>query len=248
MKPILLKMSAFGPYANTVTVDFEKLGERGIYLITGDTGAGKTTVFDAITYALYGETSGASRSAASLRSQYASPETKTEVELIFTYANKTYTVTRSPAYERKKARGEGTTTVAQSALLLYPDNRTVTRYNEVTREIEAIIGIDYKQFVRIAMIAQGEFTKLLLAGTEERRKIFQKIFHTEKYSLLSECLQSDAKAYENALREKENELYYEISRIVCEGDSLFYPRVLEAKERRLPIPEVISLLEELLAH
>lgn len=246
MRPITLTMQAFGPYADTVTVDFTKFGEGGLYLITGDTGAGKTTVFDAITYALYGETSGSNRTAASLRSQYAPPERKTEVTLTFSYHGKTYRVTRSPEQERKKTRGEGTTLEAQSAELQLPD-RIVTKYKEVTREIEKIIGIDYQQFVKIAMIAQGEFTKLLFAKTEDRRAIFQKLFRTENYSRLSERLKSDSAELEDKLKQKNELLRRDIDSIVCDGTSLLYPRVLLARSREMPTGEIPSLLRELIA-
>ena len=109
MRPVTLTMSAFGPYAGEVTVHFDALGTSGLYLITGDTGAGKTTIFDAITFALFGEPSGDNRDAGMLRSQYAKPETPTEVELVFDYAGKRYTLRRNPQYTRRKARGEGFT-------------------------------------------------------------------------------------------------------------------------------------------
>ena len=110
MRPIKLTVSAFGPYAGKTVLDLDKLGENGLYLITGDTGAGKTTIFDAITYALYGEASGDNREASMFRSKYADANTPTEVELVFTYAGKTYTAKRNPEYERPKSRGEGYTT------------------------------------------------------------------------------------------------------------------------------------------
>ena len=126
MRPVKLTMSAFGPYAATTVIDFEKLGENGLYLITGDTGAGKTTIFDAITYALFGEASGSNRDPSMMRSKYASPDTVTEAELIFTYGGEQYTVKRNPEYERPKSRGTGTTTQPAGAELKYPDGRGTT--------------------------------------------------------------------------------------------------------------------------
>ena len=165
MRPLKLVVSAFGPYADRTELDFEKLGENGLYLITGDTGAGKTTIFDAITYALYGEGSGANRDSSMFRSKYALPETPTEVELTFRCRDKEYKVVRSPEYERPKARGEGTTKKSAEATLYCPNGDIVSKTNVVTSAIRDIIGIDRNQFLQIAMIAQGEFLKLLVAPT-----------------------------------------------------------------------------------
>ena len=131
MRPLKLTMAAFGPYAGTQELDFSKLGTAGLYLITGDTGAGKTTIFDAITFALFGEASGGNRSADMLRSKYAKPEAPTFVELLFSYGDKEYTVYRSPEYTRAKTRGEGTTKQSPEARLTYPDGRVITKNREV---------------------------------------------------------------------------------------------------------------------
>ena len=170
MRPIKLTMSAFGPYASKTTLDLDKLGTSGLYLITGDTGAGKTTIFDAITFALYGEASGDNRESTMFRSKYANAETPTEVELAFQYAGKEYYIKRNPEYERPKTRGEGFTTEKANAELHYPDGRVVTKLREVDRAVEEIMGIDRNQFTQIAMIAQGDFLKLLLASTDDRKK------------------------------------------------------------------------------
>ncbi|MFR3351766.1 MAG: AAA family ATPase [Oscillospiraceae bacterium] len=157
MRPLNLTMSAFGPYAGQTTVDFSALGTTGLYLITGDTGAGKTTIFDAITYALYGEASGESRESSMLRSKYAAAETPTFVELTFTNGGKTYTVRRNPEYTRPKTRGTGTTVQKADAELTMPDGRVITKARDVTAAVTDIVGVDREQFARIAMIAQGEF-------------------------------------------------------------------------------------------
>lgn len=128
MRPIRLKMAAFGPYAGVETIEMERLGTDGIYLITGDTGAGKTTIFDAITFALFGCASGAERTGSMMRSNYALPETPTEVELEFLYQGKKYRVRRNPEYTRPKTRGEGTTKQSADAAIFLPDGRTVTGY------------------------------------------------------------------------------------------------------------------------
>ena len=170
MKPLKLIISAFGPYAGETEIDFEQLGAKGLYLITGDTGAGKTTLFDAIAYALYGEASGDVRRADMFRSKYAKENVPTFVEYTFLYRGKCYTVKRNPEYLRPKGRGTGFTAQKADAVLTYPDAREpVTKSKEVTKAITELIGLDRRQFTHIAMIAQGDFQKLLLAGTEERR-------------------------------------------------------------------------------
>ncbi|MBQ1464165.1 MAG: SMC family ATPase, partial [Ruminococcus sp.] len=184
MRPIKLTISAFGPYAGETVIPLSELGTSGLYLISGDTGAGKTTIFDAITYALYGEPSGDNRSAKMLRSEYASPDTPTFVEMTFTYGGKEYTIRRSPEYVRPKKRGEGFTTSPESAELYMPDETIVSGMKNVGEEIISIMGVNRRQFTQIAMIAQGDFLKLLLASTDERKKIFQKLFRTEKYDKL----------------------------------------------------------------
>ena len=184
MRPIKLTISAFGPYAGETVIPLSELGTSGLYLISGDTGAGKTTIFDAITYALYGEPSGDNRSAKMLRSEYASPDTPTFVEMTFTYGGKEYTIRRSPEYVRPKKRGEGFTTSPESAELYMPDETVVSGMKNVGEEIISIMGVNRRQFTQIAMIAQGDFLKLLLASTDERKKIFQKLFRTEKYDKL----------------------------------------------------------------
>ena len=194
MRPIKLSMSAFGPYAGKTVLELDQLGTRGLYLVTGDTGAGKTTIFDAITYALYGEASGDNREPSMFRSKYADPAVPTEVELIFSYGGKQYTVKRNPEYERPKTRGEGFTTQKAEATLTYPDGRVVTKQREVDSAIRDIMGVDRSQFLQIAMIAQGDFLKLLLASTEDRKKIFRQIFKTQRYQALQEKLKQESAA------------------------------------------------------
>ena len=187
MRPLKLTLSAFGPYAAETVLDLAQLGRGGLYLVTGDTGAGKTTLFDAITYALYDHSSGGVRDGAMLRSQYAEPGTPTFVELEFEVRGQRFTVRRNPEYLRPKARGEGFTTEKADACLTYADGRPpVTRAKDVTAAVVDIIGLDYNQFSQIAMIAQGQFTRLLNASTEERSKIFRKLFRTQPYRRLQE--------------------------------------------------------------
>ena len=155
MRPLQLTMSAFGPYAGAVTIDLEKLGTQGLYLITGDTGTGKTTIFDAITYALYGEASGEVREPGMFRSKYAAPGVPTFVELVFRCRGEDYIVRRNPEYSRPAKRGDGYTTQKADAQLTCPDGRVVTRVREVNQAVEKLTGVDRDQFTRVAMIAQG---------------------------------------------------------------------------------------------
>lgn len=205
MRPIRIEMSAFGPYAGKQTVEMNRLGTSGIYLITGDTGAGKTTIFDAIVFALYGTASSDRRSGDMLRSRYAEPDTPTEVKLVFAYRNKEYEIRRNPTYQRPKLRGEGMTQENASAELRLPGGEILTRTGEVDEKIREILGMTRDQFMQIAMIAQGDFLKLLLAKTEERRKIFSSIFRTGRYARLEERLKQEArqarKTYDDLVRE-----------------------------------------------
>lgn len=201
MRPLKLTMSAFGPYAGQTTVDFDALGTTGLYLITGDTGAGKTTIFDAIAYALYGEASGETRESSMLRSKYAESEMPTFVELTFANGGERYTVRRNPEYTRPKTRGTGTTVQKADAELTMPDGRVITKTREVTAAVTEVIGVDRAQFSRIAMIAQGEFRRLLLAQTDERKAIFRQIFRTGKYLALQNRLKDDAAALEKRCSE-----------------------------------------------
>lgn len=205
MRPIRIEMSAFGPYAGKQTVEMDRLGTSGIYLITGDTGAGKTTIFDAIVFALYGTASSDRRSGDMLRSRYAEPDTPTEVKLVFAYRNREYEIRRNPTYQRPKLRGEGMTQENASAELRLPGGEILTRTGEVDEKIREILGMTRDQFMQIAMIAQGDFLKLLLAKTEERRKIFSSIFRTGRYARLEDRLKQEArqarKTYDDLVRE-----------------------------------------------
>ena len=199
MKPILLTMSAFGPYAGRCDVDFTRLGGRGLFLITGDTGAGKTTIFDGVSYALFGETSGSSRGGEGLRSDFALPGTETFVFLQFEHRGERYTVRRSPEYARPKLRGEGTTRQPAAAELTYPDGRVVAKVGEVTRCVEELLRLNHKQFAQVCMLAQGEFLRLLLAGSDERAEIFRRIFDTGVYRRIQQELAARVREQGNGL-------------------------------------------------
>ena len=220
MKPIKLIISAFGPYAQKTVIDFEQLGGHGLFLITGDTGAGKTTLFDAITFALYGEASGSVRESGMFRSKYADKDTPTFVELMFSYREKRYCVRRNPEYMRPKARGEGNTVEKADAVLYFPDDRQpVTKTKEVTRAVTELMGMDYRQFTQIAMIAQGDFQKLLLASTQERGEIFRQIFHTGFYQEVQKTLWEAAKTRKEVYDERKRSIIQYLNGIVCEEEA-----------------------------
>lgn len=247
MRPIKLTISAFGPYAGLTVLDLDKLGENGLYLITGTTGAGKTSIFDAITYALYGEPSGSVRDDSMLRSKYADATTDTFVELTFVYNGKTYTVRRNPEYERPKTRGEGMTKQLARSELRYPDGNIVDKSKkDVTKAITEIMGIDRKQFLQIAMIAQGDFLKLLTAKTEERKEIFRQIFKTQKFETIQYKLKEEAKKLHDSIEQTRNDLLKYIQEIECAPQSDFFSRVELAKSEFVPFEQTIELLEQLI--
>lgn len=246
MRPLTLTVSAFGPYAGTTTFDFRKLGTGGIYLITGDTGAGKTTIFDAITYALYGDPSGNHREVSMLRSKYADSSTPTEVELVFSYRDKEYKVKRNPEYEREAKRGGGVTKQIANAELTYPDGRVVTRIKDVNNAVKEIIGIDCNQFCQIAMIAQGEFQKLLLAPTDKRMEIFRHIFKTERYAKLQEQLKRATGALSDEYSTIKRSLSQYVDGIVCDEDNTDFLEVEKAKSGDLTVEDTIALLVKLI--
>lgn len=233
MRPIRMTVSAFGPFAEEVQIDFEKLGNQGLYLITGDTGAGKTTIFDAIIFALYGEASGGYRESTMFRSKYAKPERKTFVELVFSYNNLEYKVRRNPEYERPKERGEGMTVQKAEAELYFPDDRQpVTKASEVTKAVTDIIGLDRNQFTQIAMLAQGEFRKFLMAPTKDKEVIFRNIFHTGNYQLLQNKLSEEARNCYKEYDKLKQRTLQSMEGITCEPDSIHEPRLLQMKEAK----------------
>ncbi|MBP1890150.1 exonuclease SbcC [Clostridium moniliforme] len=181
MRPIKLTISAFGPYAEKQILDFRELNGRNIFVITGATGSGKTTIFDAISYALYGEASGEFRDNDSLRSHFADDDTETYVELEFELRGEVYKILRSPKQMRKKTRGEGYTEKEAEAELILPNGKVITKVNNVTKKITEVLGITKEQFKQIVMLPQGEFKKLLLASSVERESIFRKIFNTYNF-------------------------------------------------------------------
>jgi len=247
MRPVKLEISAFGPYAGKVELYMDKLGERGLYLITGDTGAGKTTIFDAIMFALYGEASGENREPIMFRSKYADPDTPTFVDLVFSYAGKKYRVSRNPEYERPAKRGAGMTVQKADAELIYPDGRVVTKTRDVTNAIQEIIGIDRSQFTQIAMIAQGDFLKLLLAPTEDRKRIFRQIFKTELYQNLQDKLKEESGTLGREYEMLKSSIQQYINGVSCLEDNVFCIELEKAKNGSLLTADTMILIEQIIA-
>lgn len=246
MRPLKLTMAGFGPYAAVEELDFSRLGIRGLYLITGDTGAGKTTIFDAITFALFGESSGDNREPAMLRSKYAAPDAPTYVELTFDSGGSVYTIRRNPKYERKKDRGSGTTVQAAGAELTFPDGHTVTRLKEVNDAVRSIIGLTREQFSQIAMISQGDFRKLLQANTEERQKIFRDIFKTDLYVAVQNQLKEQTGALRVRLAQVSQSIGQYAGGIVWAADSPHAAEAEAARNGALSTADTLAVLNLLL--
>ena len=246
MRPLNLTMSAFGPYAGVQMLDMAQLGAEGLYLVTGDTGAGKTTIFDAICYALYDEPSGASRDARMMRSTYADVDTDTYVELTFDHMGKTYRVKRNPSYERRKKKGEGTTLQDAAAELYLPDDSVISNRTKVNSYLQELLGVDREQFSQISMLAQGEFKELLVAESGDRQKIFSKLFHTSRYFVLQKRLQDETRKLQSERDDMKKSIEQYISGIVCGEDDPLGISVQKAKDGQMPIDEVITLIGKLI--
>ncbi len=211
-------MTAFGPYADEQVVDFDKLGGKGLFLITGDTGAGKTTIFDAITYALYGRMSG-DRDDGYVKSHFADPKTIASVRLTFEHNGKEYVVSRRPEQFVLKTRGEGFTKKPAEAELDGDIPRPLTKIKEVDREIESILGIEYEQWRQIVMLAQGDFVKLLTESTIERTKTFRMLFSTDSISNFQESLKAESNRFEDEYKLVESRIGEKIHAIEIPDDS-----------------------------
>ena len=246
MRPIKLTISGFGPYAGKVELDFDKLGTGGLYLITGDTGAGKTTIFDAITFALYGEASGKNREPSMLRSKYAPLDVPTEVELTFVNGNQTYYIKRNPEYERKKTRGDGVTVQKPDAMLELPDGKVVTGDKNVDKKVREILGVDRDQFSQIVMIAQGDFSKVLLAETKKRQEIFRELFKTENYQKLERVLADEAKELFIQRSDIKKSIEQYIGGIQCDEADVVSLEVEKAKTNPMLTTEVLDLVRSLI--
>ena len=246
MRPLNLTMSAFGPYAGVQELDMSQLGAEGLYLVTGDTGAGKTTIFDAICYALYDEPSGTGRDARMMRSTYADVDTDTYVELIFEHMGKIYRIKRNPSYERRKKKGEGTTVQDAAAELYLPDDSVIANRTKVNSYLQELMGVDREQFSQISMLAQGEFKELLVAESGDRQKIFSKLFHTSRYFVLQKRLQDETRKLQSERDDMKKSIEQYISGIVCGEDDPLGISVQKARDGQMPIDEVITLIGKLI--
>ncbi|MBE6046901.1 MAG: hypothetical protein E7213_00575 [Clostridium sp.] len=217
MRPKKLVMSAFGPYAKEEVIDFSLLNGKNIFLITGTTGAGKTTIFDAISYALFGEASGSSRENESLRSDFADINRLTYVELDFELKGETYHIRRVPQQMKPKVKGEGFTHQGSEAELILPDGKVRTGTSNVTNKINELLGITKEQFKQIVMLPQGEFKKLLLADSKEREVIFRKIFGTYNYEKIQLLLNDKAKKIYKDLEKSKDSILVNLKNIKSEN-------------------------------
>ncbi|MBR4288801.1 MAG: SMC family ATPase [Clostridia bacterium] len=246
MRPLKLVMSAFGPYAGVQELDLEKLGKSGLYLICGVTGAGKTSIFDAITYALYGKVSGKTRDVDTVRSKYADPNTETFVELTFEYGGKIHKIKRSPEYMQLKKRGEGETKHTSYAVLTLPDGTVLDKkLSEIKTKVEEIIGLTQNQFMQVAMIAQGDFYSTLNAKSEDRQEIFRKIFCTEFYQKVQRRIKEDAKEVADCYNEAKKGFDFYAKSITFAEDTTD-ERYFAAQRGDLPPAETIAVAEEII--
>lgn len=251
MKPLKLTICAFGSYGEKETIDFEKIGS-GIFLITGDTGSGKTTIFDAISFALFGDMSGDGRESSMMRSQYAGASDETYVELLFSEGGKEYRIVRSPSYYRmgKRKNKNGENVLVQSGAkvsLFMPDGMECPgNIREINKKIQEIIGIDREQFSQVGMIAQGEYMKLLQATSKERKEIFSRIFHTDVYQRIQQELRDKDRQLYGKLEDKRKLCLHEMEKAVSEGSS-FKDRWEEAKEKpETGMEEILKILAQMI--
>ena len=246
MRPLELTITGFGTYCQRTQINLEQLGSQGLYLITGDTGSGKTTIFDAITYALYGDVNGENRTVSMIRSTFATPDIPTEVELSFEYRGKTYLVKRNPEYEGISKRGDSLVKRLADATLLKPDGSAVSGQQKVTNAIKELLGIDKEQFSQIVMIAQGDFQKLLMEDTETRQEIFRKIFKTDYYKELQQQLLENEKQLGMKRKEIESAISIYIKGLSCDPASTLNIELEKAKADELVITDVIELINKII--
>ena len=246
MRPLLLKMSAFGPYAGNTVIEFDKLGDKGLYLICGDTGAGKTTIFDAICYALFGEASGRLRDVSMLRSKYADDLTPTEVELLFLHNDKEYRIVRNPEYYRPSKRGGGLTKQPQDACLYMPDGNVISKAKDVNKAVEELLSLNCDQFFQISMIAQGSFRELLISDTNTRQKIFRELFKTGFYLTLQDKLSEARKEISDKVSDSKKSIELYVRDITVDEDDVLSIDVENAKAGLMLTEDIIELIVSLI--
>ncbi len=227
MKPTYLELSAFGPFAGQVILPLERIVSEGVFLVHGATGAGKTTIFDAVSFALFGNASGENRPTDTLRSDFAAEDSKTYVILEFTHGGQSYRIERSPAYRRLKQRGEGYTDSKAEAVLTMPDGLKIVGYQMVTDKIEEILCVDWKQFKQISMIAQGEFLRLLTVESKERGEIFRKVFHTGELGRIGKELKEQMLKVKRFCEELDKSVAQYYSGIDNSADSVYKEQIEE---------------------
>ncbi len=232
MRPIKLIISAFGPYADTMPeINFEQFEDKGLFLISGDTGAGKTTIFDAICFALYGETSGTYRNTTNLRSEYAKDGVESYVDFYFSHQGKNYHIKRQPSYSRKKLRKDGIITEKEKVVLYCDDEVPIEGINAVNQAVKELLHIDSKQFKQIAMIAQGEFWQLLNAKTEVRTEILRTIFMTDGYKNIEYKLKDRVDASYKARVNTENSVIQYFCDAIISDDNTYAAQLRELQEK-----------------
>ena len=246
MRPLKLIVTGFGTYCKRTEINLESLGTSGLYLIAGDTGAGKTTIFDAITYALYGTVNGKYRDVSMIRSTFATPDIPTEVELTFEYRDKIYTVKRNPEYERRSKRGDSITKQTADATFEKPDGTVVTQSSKVTQAVTELLGIDANQFSKIVMIAQGDFQQLLVEGTDRRQEIFRKIFKTDYYQKLQQALSEKEKELDARCDKIRQDLSHYINDTVCADTSTNSIELTKAKNGELAGEQLLELIQKII--
>lgn len=248
MRPKKLIMSAFCPYPDKVEIDFEKFADAGLFLVTGDTGAGKTTIFDAISFALYGEVSGENRGVDMLRSDFAQVDTPTYVQFVFEHRGQIYEIKRSPQYLRPAKRGNKDKLVKSEATveLLFGENQVLTGKDAVLEKIQELLGIDHRQFKQIAMIAQGEFLKLLLAESRVREEIFRKIFNTHLYEQLQQALKTQSLNLKTELNSINSSIEQYKQDIICPAANPHYIVLQELLVPKSNIGDLLKVLREII--
>ncbi|MBP1580964.1 MAG: AAA family ATPase, partial [Oscillospiraceae bacterium] len=238
MKPLELTLCAFGPYAGTVQLDFSLLGHNHIFLISGPTGSGKTSLFDAITFALYGQASGQTRKSDSFRSQYAQPSEKCSVLFRFEVGGKVYSVERTPKQQILAPRKKELREIPADVQLTLPD-QSVLKGREANDYISSLLGLSYEQFRQIVMLAQGEFRRFLEASSREKQDIFRQIFSTEQYDRLTQRLGEQAEELRHNIEWNLQLMRSCVEQLDCAEDESL--QVLQAAEE----PSVAEILEHL---